>query len=217
LRKRTTIIWLLAGASLLPAEIIDRIAVSVGNQVITAGDLDREIRVTAFLNASAPDFAPESRRRTADLMVRQRLVRREVELARYPSPDAADVDPVLRTFQQENYPNPGGYAAALGKSGVADGEVREHILRQLTFLKFINLRFRAAVHVQDEDVEAYFKKAIEPAARAVSGGEPVALDDYRERIVEILTEQQTDKELDHWIREAIKRTVVAYRTEVFQP
>jgi hypothetical protein len=217
LRKRITICLLLAGALPLHSEIIDRIAVSVGNQVITASDLEREIRVTAFLNGTSPDFGPESKRKVADLMVRQRLVKREVELAKYPVPDAADVEPVLKAFKQENYPSPGDYERALDKFGIADDQVHDHILRQLTFVKFVNLRFRAAVQIQDEDVEAYFKKAIEPAARAVSGGEPVSLDDYRERIIEILTEQQVDKDLDQWIREAIKRTVVEYRPEVFKP
>ena len=39
---------LVAAAS--SAAIIDRIAVSVGNRVITETDVDREMRITAFLN-----------------------------------------------------------------------------------------------------------------------------------------------------------------------
>ena len=70
----------------LRAEIIDRIAVSVGNQAITISDLDREIRVTAFLNRTPPDFSPAARRATADRMVEQRLILRELENSRYPSP-----------------------------------------------------------------------------------------------------------------------------------
>jgi hypothetical protein len=208
---------LLTGAFLLNAEIIDRIAVTVGPQVITASDLEREIRVTAFLNGTSPDFSMEGKRKTADLIVRQRLVKREVDLARYPAPDPADIDPVLKTFKQDNYPNPEEYEKALAKFGITEREIRDHILSQLTFLKFVNLRFRAAVQISDEDVQAYFTKVIEPAAKAASSGEPVLLEDYRERVIENLTEQQVDKDLDQWIREAVKRTAVEYRPEVFKP
>lgn len=201
---------------LLQAEIIDRIAVTVGSQVITASDLERELRVAAFLNGQPPDFSGESKRRTADLLVRQRLVKREVELARYPTPDPSEVEPVLKAFKQEHYPAPGQWEKALAQAGLTEKELRDHILRQLTLLRFIDVRFRPAVQIADEDVAAYFRKAIEPAARAATGGQPVSLDDYRDRIVEILTERQIDKDLDQWIREAVKRTAVEYRPEVFQ-
>jgi len=111
----------------------------------------------------------------------------------------------------------GEYEQALARFGIADRQVRDHILTQLTFLKFLNLRFHIAVQIADEDVEDYFKKAIEPAAKAAAGGLPVLLDDYRERIVEILTDRQVDRDLDAWIREGVKRTVVEYRPEVFKP
>ena len=217
MRKRNTICWLLAGAALMNAEIIDRIAVSVGNQVITVSDLDREIRVTAFLNGAQPGFTAEAKRRAADMMVRQRLVRREIELSKYPQPDPSDVEPVLKHFKEENYPDAAAYNQALAKAEVTDQEVRAQILWQLTFLRFIDVRFRPGVQVSDEDVQAYFTKSIEPAAKAASAGQAVLIDDYRERIIEILTEQQVDKDLDTWIREAIKRTVVEYRPEVFRP
>lgn len=213
MRNAITIGCLLA--ALLRGEIIDRIAVSVGNQVITASDLGREIRVTAFLNGTDPEFTPETRRRTADMMVRQRLVRREIELAKYPTPDPSEIEPVLKNFKQENYPDPAAYNAALARTGVTDQEVRDHILWQLTFLRFIDVRFRPGVQISDEAISAYFTRTIEPAARAATGA-PVSIDDYRERILELLTEQQVDKDLDAWIREAIKRTVVQYRPEAFR-
>ena len=43
-------------AALAQAVIIDRVAVSVGNRVITESDIVREIRVTAFLNGAEPDL-----------------------------------------------------------------------------------------------------------------------------------------------------------------
>ena len=41
-------------------DTIDRIAVSVGNSVITTSDIERQIRVSAFLSGTKPDLSPAS-------------------------------------------------------------------------------------------------------------------------------------------------------------
>ena len=198
------------------SEIIDRIAVSVGNQVITASDLDREIRVTAFLNGTNPDFTPAGKRRTADRMVEQRLVRRELEMTRYPTPAPSDADPVLKKFQEERYPKPGDYEAALVRYGIADRQVRDEILWQLTFLRFVQVRFRAGIQVGDDEAREYFEKNVKPAAERSHPGQPVSFDEYRDSIEDSLAQQQVDRALDAWLQEA-KRVGVEYREEVFQP
>ena len=61
--------WVLAALAVVVlaitarGEIIDRIAVSVGNRVIAESDLNREIRVAAFLDGVKPDFSPAGIRR----------------------------------------------------------------------------------------------------------------------------------------------------------
>ena len=55
------------------ADIIDRIAVSVGNRVITVQDIEREIRVNAFLNGVAPDLSRAGRRATAEKTIDDHL------------------------------------------------------------------------------------------------------------------------------------------------
>ena len=47
---------LLLCATLLPAEIIDQIAVTVDNRVITTSEIDEALRVAAFLNGEKPDL-----------------------------------------------------------------------------------------------------------------------------------------------------------------
>lgn len=43
------------------AIILDRIAVIVGNRVIKTSDIDRDIRLTAFLNRAKAEFSRELR------------------------------------------------------------------------------------------------------------------------------------------------------------
>ncbi|MGB7762986.1 MAG: hypothetical protein WBL61_24345, partial [Bryobacteraceae bacterium] len=89
-------------ATLASAAIIDRIAVSVGSRVITSSDIEREIRVTAFLNGQPPDLSPAGKRAAAERMVEQRLVRHELETSRYPVPQPAEIEPALAAFRQRN-------------------------------------------------------------------------------------------------------------------
>src|SRR5262245_21799058 len=149
--KRAFPIWLMLAAA-AGAEVIDRIAVTVGNQVITSSDLDREIRVMALLNGMKPDFSDAGKRKTADRMVEQRLVRRELELSRYPAPSVNDVDPVLQGFRAEHYPAAGAWQRALAGLGISEQQAREQILWQLTLMRFIEVRFRPGIQVSDEEV-----------------------------------------------------------------
>lgn len=198
------------------AEIIDRIAVSVGNGVITTSGIDREIRVTALLNDVPADFSAASRRATADRMVEQKLVRRELEISRYPVPEASAVESEYAAFRKARYPTDASLESALKEYGITEEEIKDELLWQLTLLRFIEVRFRPAVQVSDEDIRAYFDSSVKPAAEAAHPGEPVSLDDYRAQIQDTLTGKRADQELDAWLKQTRQRTEIVYHEEVFQ-
>jgi hypothetical protein len=207
-------VLVLAGG--LHAEIIDRIAISVGNQAITTSDVDREIRVTAFLNRNEPDFTPAARRATADRLVEQRLILRELENSRYPAPAASEVDPILDKFKKDNFSGEEDYAQALARRGIRDQQVRDELLWQRRLLLFIDVRFRPAVQVSDREIEDYFHQTVEPAAQAAHPGQPVTLDEYRDQIEEKLTGDQVDKQMTAWLERARERSQVVVHPEAFQ-
>jgi hypothetical protein len=209
-------ISLLLVAAGLHAEIIDRIAVSVGNQAITTSDLDREIRVTAFLNRSQPDFSPAARRATADRMVEQRLILRELENSRYPVPPASEIDPILEKFKKDNFAASEDYFRALSESGITDQQVRDELLWQRRLLLFVDVRFRPSAQVSEQDIEDYFHKTVEPAAEAAHPAQPVTLDEYRDQIQEKLTGDQVDKQMTAWLASTRRRSEVVFHPEAFQ-
>ncbi len=67
-------------------EVIDRIAVSVGYQAITESEIELAIRITSFINGDKPDLSPQSRRKAAERLADQMLIRNEMKLSRYPMP-----------------------------------------------------------------------------------------------------------------------------------
>jgi hypothetical protein len=209
-------IWPLLVASLASAAIIDRIAASVGNQVITESDLLREIRVTAFLNGAKPDFSPAGKRATADRMVEQKLIRRELQNSRYPVPGPAQVEPVLDKFKREHFPDDAAYRSALREYGITGADLKDLLLWQRTLLEFIEVRFRPGVQISDEEIQDYFSKVVEPAARAAHPGQPVALEDYRAQIETTLAGRREDQQMDNWLNGVRRRTEIVFHDEVFQ-
>jgi len=63
-------------------EIVDRIAASVGNRVITASDLDRQLRVAAFQDGVKPDFSPARKRAAVEAMIEQQMDGANAEILR---------------------------------------------------------------------------------------------------------------------------------------
>ena len=200
---------LVVGARWGCGEIIDRIAVSVGNAVITQSEIEQEIRITAFLNNEQADFGAEARRKAAERLVEQKLVRREITLSRYPVPPAAEAEPGLKGLMAR-YPETLEFRQALEKYGITEQELLDHLLWQLTLLRFVDVRFRPGVQVSEEDVRAYFEKKLAPAAVSAS------LDDVREKIEEVLVSERVDRDLDQWLKLARQRVGVEYRKDAFQ-
>jgi len=198
------------------AEIIDRIAVSVGNRVIAESDLHREIRVAAFLDGVKPDFSPAGQRATAGRMVEQVLIRSELETSRYPVPSAAEVAPLLQALKKERFPKDGDYQRALADYGIADQDVQDLLLWQRTLLLFIEMRFQSGVQVTGPDIQDYFDKVVKPAAEAAHPGQPIGLEDYRDQIERTIAGQRADREMNTWLTEARNRTAIVFHDEAFQ-
>jgi hypothetical protein len=198
------------------AEIIDRIVVSVGSSVITASEVDRAIRVTAFQNGVRPDFRAASRRETAERLVDQKLIRREMELSRYPQPDPSEAGPLLDQLRASRYKSATGFQQALKDYGVTEQDLRDALLWELALVRFIEVRFRPAIQVTSQELEEYFEKAVKPAAQAAHPGQPVALDDYRSQIEQTLAGRRADQEVETWLKEARKRTEIVVHEEAFQ-
>jgi hypothetical protein len=191
----------------LHAETIDRIAVSVANRVITASDIDRQIRVAAFLSGTKPDFSPAGKKAMADRLVEYTLMRREIETSHYPVHAAAEIAPVLAEFQKQYYKSEEAYRAALAEYGISEQDVKDELLRERTLNGFLEVRFRPAVQVTEADMQAYLEKNF-PA-----GSE---LDQYRDRIEQTLTAQRVDQEVNAWLERARTRTEIVYHQEALQ-
>jgi len=206
----------LALAMAARGDIIDRIAASVGSRVITASDLDRQIRVAAFQDGVKPDFSPARKHAVADAMIEQKLIQVELENSRYPLPDPAELAPAIEQFKKEHFKDGPQYLAALAEYGISEADFKELLLWQRTLLLFIQVRFETGVQSTAQEVEEYFAKTVKPAAEAAHPGQPVPLEDYRDQIERTLAGQRADKEMDVWLRDVRRRSNVVVHEEALR-
>lgn len=208
------VVLTMASAAATRAEIIDRIAVTLDNEAITASEIDREIRLTAFLNGDALDFSPEARRKAAERLIEQRLIRREIELGRYAEPAPSELEPLLKQLQAQRFQAAQQYRDALAQYSITEAELKAHLLWQATLLRFLDLRFGAGVQVSEEEIRQYFdRQAPAPQGNADSSRK---LDEQRDAIRQKLTEAQIDKQMDEWLKETRKRARIEFRPDAFR-
>lgn len=203
----------------LPAgsEIIDRVVATVGDAVITQSELLLQMRVAAFLNGDEVDSGPAARRRAAERLIEQALIRREMELSRYPAPDLTEADAALQSLRkEERLATDEQYAAALARYRVTEEDLRQQLLWQLTVLRFIEYRFRPALAISEEDLNEYYQKQFLPRWKKFTSGEPPSLADSRAEIEKAVADRALDAALDRWLKQARAQTPIRFREEAFR-
>lgn len=147
--------------------LLDRIAVTVGDEVITEGRVLDEIRIVAFLNREQLDFSPVARRQAAEHLIDQALIRREMRISKFPEPKQGDAEQVLNELKAKRFHNDAAFREALEKYGISEKELLAHLRWEIAALRFTDYRFRpigapgqgTAQNAVDQQMEAWLKQA----------------------------------------------------------
>jgi len=123
------------------AAVVDRIAVAVDNRAIKESQIDRDIRLTAFLNGTPLDTGAASKRKAADRLIDQTVIRSEIAKGSVPAPPDAEISSVLAKIKQARFHNSAEYEQALQTYGISEPELKSHIAWQIQVLRFVDLRF----------------------------------------------------------------------------
>lgn len=203
--------FLLFANYLALAVIIDRIAIIVGNSIIKDSDIDRDLRVTAFLNGEPLDLSNTSKKKAADRLIDQIFIQREIRIGDYPSASLQEADQQLAELRRQRFKTDAAFEQALRRYGLTDLDLRTELQRKLTMLRFIDVRFKPAVLVTDDEIEKYYRDHAAALRRAYPGKS--SLDDLREHIEDILTGEKVNQELFAWLDEQRKEAKIQYREE----
>jgi hypothetical protein len=171
--------------------VIDRIAVVVGNQVITESEVILEARLTAFFNGQPLDLNAAQRKAAAERLVDQQLIRNEMQVGGYPLPPETDGDAALRKYRQDNYSSIPAFRAALAKYELTENEVKRHLLWQAAALRFTDQRFHLTIPPPSS----------QSADRISQSG---------------TTTDEVEDQMDTWLKQARAGTRIQFKKEAFQ-
>ena len=208
----TGLIALMLTPIIAPAVIVDRIAISVGDKIVTESEIDLRIRLSAFQNHEKADFSLASRKVAAQELIDQRLVEREMDVGHYPRLEETRRKALLSEYEKADYKSDSAALAnALAVYGLKPQDLEDDLGRQSDLLTFLNLRFRPAVQVTDQDVQKYFaENVLKGAGKTLQEAQAGALNEMREEIQQKLTNERANKELDLWLQDQRKRTRIEY-------
>jgi parvulin-like peptidyl-prolyl isomerase len=213
MRAAAAILVLLA--ALAPGETLDRIAARVGTDAITESALRRNLRMEAFFASRSPDLGSESRRKAAERLIDQILIRRELELNRFAPPSSADVDAQLAELMKSRKEDSAALDRSLESYGFSLEDLRSEIQYQIMLLRFVDFRFNAGVLVTDDEVrEAYEKEVVDEARKR--NAQPPSADEARAGILKLLTYRKTTTALEQWLAQARQQVKIRIFEEAFR-
>jgi hypothetical protein len=200
-------------------DVLDRVAVVVGNTVITETEVIQEARLEAFLNQASPDLTPDARRAAADRLVNQQLVRNEMQVGAYPEPTDAEVDNALRSFRQEHFNSLPAFRASLQKYGITEDQLKKHLRWQLAAIRFTDLRFSPAIPGIPADQSANRPSSDLPATSKVSDRsehQVTPVDQSANRAAVPPPAGNADDQFEAWLKQARANTKIQFKPGAFQ-
>ncbi|HUI83049.1 MAG TPA: SurA N-terminal domain-containing protein [Candidatus Binatia bacterium] len=186
----------------LPAgEVIDGVVASVNRQPILLSDWQEAIAFEAFMQQKPQDAMSKADRLLAlQHLIDRELLKREMGDPGYMAPS----DEVLaRDVAQLRAQVPQGsddvsWRQLLAGYGLNENLLREHLRTQFQVMNFVEVRLRPNVHVNDEEIDSYYRNQLLADLRS-NGAAAVPLAEVKSRIRELLTQQRIDELLDAWL------------------
>ena len=213
MRASTAILVLLA--ALTQAETLDRIAARVGNDAITESTLRRHLRMEAFFAGRAPELGAESRRKAAERLIDQTLIRRELELNRFAPPAAAEVDAQIAELLKSRHEDSAALVRSLESYGFSLEDLRNEVQYRIMLQRFVDFRFSAGVLVTDAEIEEAYDKEVVPEARQRNAPPPSA-DEARTGILKLLTYRKTTSAMEQWLAQGRQQVKIRVFEEAFR-
>jgi peptidyl-prolyl cis-trans isomerase SurA len=209
------VLFLILASAQQSAAVIDRIAVIVGRHVIKTSDIVRDLRLTEFLNRESVNLGPEAKRKSAERLIDQEIIRQEIVTGGYRRPPEAEGQAYEKQLEKDRFHGSAvQMREALAKYGLTEEMLRDELLWQLTVLRFIDQRFRAGVLVTDEEVKSYYDQNLD----ALRGKNPQAysLQALQPKIRSTLEGDRINQSFNEWLEQQRKIYRIEYRQEAFE-
>jgi len=180
MRKRFTVILLGTMAFLLSAEVVDRVAAVVGNEVITQRELTAAYRRDALglmrenplTGEPAQNLTPEQ---YLDYLIEQKIIEQEIKRQGI-AIDDLEIDRAVQRKRESLGMTEEEFSRALALQGMSMAEYRAMVREQMITYRLIGHEVRGEIEIKEEEIQAYYRQHPEQF---------MGRDQYRLRIIVI--------------------------------
>jgi hypothetical protein len=197
-----------ADANKLPAErgdVVDRIVAIVNGDLVLESDVEEEERFTKLYPYLSDNTKP-AREQAITRLIDRALI--EQQQAGFPSTpvtdeqinkDEADLRKDLPACAHADCTSDAGWKDFVTKAGFTEEELRDRLRQRESVLRFIEQRFRNGVRINDKQIEDFYNNTMLPEYAKQKATAP-PLDSVRDRIEEVLLQQEVSTLLDQWLK-----------------
>jgi peptidyl-prolyl cis-trans isomerase SurA len=197
----TICLVLLAPMAAFAGEVIDGVIATVNRKPVLQSDWDDAVRFEAFLQQKPLSSVTEAERVSAlQRLIDRQLLVMQMNKTNYLAPSREEVRDNLAKLRAQVPAASGdrGWEKLITAYGFSHREIEANVRLEMQMMNFIEVRLRPNVHVQPEEVEAYYRSQVLPDMEK-AGGKVVTLQEVEPRVRELLVQQHMDELLDAWL------------------
>ncbi len=206
----TICIVLLTPMAAYAGEVIDGVIATVNRKPLLQSDWDDAVRFEAFMQQKPLSSVTEADRAGAlQRLIDRQLLEIQMTDPNYLAPSREEVHANLAKLRAQ-IPAAGsehGWQKLIASYGFSQREIEENVRREMQMMNFIEVRLRPNVHVQPEEIEAYYRTQVLPDMEK-AGVKVVTLQEVGPKIRELLVQQHMDELLEAWLHNLRQQTQI---------
>jgi peptidyl-prolyl cis-trans isomerase SurA len=182
---------------------LDRLVEVVNDDVILESDVDEERRLAAFQPFRV---ANTSRQQIIDRLIDRALILQQTRLQPEDQVTDQQVDEQLTALRKEipackqyQCETDAGWQKFVTDQGFTMEELRRVWRERMEVLRYIEVRFRSGIHIEDSEIRDYYEKTLLPQYARQNATAP-KLETISNRIQEILLQQRVSNLLEDWLK-----------------
>jgi peptidyl-prolyl cis-trans isomerase SurA len=185
------------------AVTLDRVVAIVNSDLILESDVEAERRFEAFQPLGSAKAS--TRDELINRLIDRALILQQIAMLPEPPVTESEVDAELMQLRK-TIPKCGAYHCEtdagwekfVRDQGLTLPELREHWKLRMEVLRFIEERFRMGIRITQQEIDDYYNKTLIPQYQGQNAKTPPE-GAIKDKIQEILLQQQVDKLLDDWL------------------
>jgi hypothetical protein len=191
-------------------EVIDGVIATVNRKPLLQSDWDDAVRFEAFMQQKPLASVTEVDRASAlQRLIDRRVLEIQMTDSNYLAPSREEIraDIAKLRAQIPAASDEPGWQKLIAEYGFSQREIESNVRREMQMMNFIEVRLRPNVHVQPEEIEAYYRTQVLPDMEK-AGVKVVTLQEVEPKIRELLVQQRMDELLDAWMHNLRQQTQI---------